>query len=299
VTIEMNRDVPLIDSILHPTDFSEASEAAFAHALALALRREARLTLLHTTEDKPGRDVWTRFPAVRETLERWGLLNQDSPRSAVYQELGVTVSKVSLKGRKPISTILGFLDKNPTDIIVLATQGLDGLPRWIQGSTSESLARRSATATLFVPAGCKGFVSLGDGSVHLHRIMVPVDRQPDPRAAIEFATRAARTLGEGTVENTVVHIGDERKAPEFDLPQEERLSWTISHRSGGAVDGILSAAEEIDPDLIIMVTEGSDGILDALRGTTTENVLRQATCPVLAVPTVWIRREAPWLTDQA
>jgi hypothetical protein len=29
----MTHDRPIIDSILHPSDFSEASEAAFAHAL--------------------------------------------------------------------------------------------------------------------------------------------------------------------------------------------------------------------------------------------------------------------------
>jgi hypothetical protein len=34
-------------SIVHPTDFSEASAGAFAHALRIALTAEATLTLLH------------------------------------------------------------------------------------------------------------------------------------------------------------------------------------------------------------------------------------------------------------
>jgi nucleotide-binding universal stress UspA family protein len=298
MTEDMNLNVHLIDSILHPTDFSEASEAAFAHALALTLRRKARLTMLHTSEDRPGRDVWDRFPAVRETLERWGQLEPGSPRSAVYEELGIVVSKVSLKGRKPMSTIVEYLDKEPTDMIVLATQGLDGLARWIQTSTSESLARQSATSTLFVPAGARGFVSLGDGSVHVRKILIPVDHNPDPRAAIEFATRAALTLGEGKVEATAVHVGDGHDAPPMKLTDTEILSWKVKHRNGSAVDGILDAADEIAPDLIIMVTEGNNGILDALRGTTTEQVLRRSPCPVLAIPTAWIRKEAPWLADK-
>jgi nucleotide-binding universal stress UspA family protein len=33
-----------------------------------------------------------------------------------------------------------------------------------------------------------------------------------------------------------------------------------------------------------MATEGHQGFLDALRGSTTERVLRGALCPVLAVP---------------
>ncbi|HEY3719491.1 MAG TPA: universal stress protein, partial [Roseiarcus sp.] len=37
-------------------------------------------------------------------------------------------------------------------------------------------------------------------------------------------------------------------------------------------------------DLIVMPTAGHVGYLDALRGSTTERVLRQAPCPVLAMP---------------
>jgi nucleotide-binding universal stress UspA family protein len=33
-----------------------------------------------------------------------------------------------------------------------------------------------------------------------------------------------------------------------------------------------------------MATEGHEGILDALRGSVTEQVVRRAPCPVLAVP---------------
>ena len=37
-------------------------------------------------------------------------------------------------------------------------------------------------------------------------------------------------------------------------------------------------------NLIMMATAGHQGFLDALRGSTTERVLRHAPCPVLAVP---------------
>ena len=44
---------PILDTILHPSDFSEASEVAFAHALKAAFIARARLTLLHVSPD-PG-----------------------------------------------------------------------------------------------------------------------------------------------------------------------------------------------------------------------------------------------------
>ena len=36
-----------LESIFHPSDFSEASEVAFAHALKIALVAGAKLTMLH------------------------------------------------------------------------------------------------------------------------------------------------------------------------------------------------------------------------------------------------------------
>lgn len=45
---------------------------------------------------------------------------------------------------------------------------------------------------------------------------------------------------------------------------------------------ILDSAEEAD--LIVMATEGEHGIIDAMRGSVTERVVRDAPCPVLAVP---------------
>ena len=82
-------DAPFVDSIFHPSDFSEASLDAFAHALAIALIRQTNLTILHSGADFLGEDEWTKFPAVRKTLERWGLLAPGSPRSAVFDELKV------------------------------------------------------------------------------------------------------------------------------------------------------------------------------------------------------------------
>jgi nucleotide-binding universal stress UspA family protein len=54
--------------------------------------------------------------------------------------------------------------------------------------------------------------------------------------------------------------------------------------SGGVVDAIARAATDRSADLIVMATAGHRGVLDALRGSVTEMVIRAAPCPVLAVP---------------
>lgn len=45
-----------------------------------------------------------------------------------------------------------------------------------------------------------------------------------------------------------------------------------------------SVAATRERDLIVLTTAGHHGILDALRGGTTERILRSARCPVLATP---------------
>ena len=49
-------------------------------------------------------------------------------------------------------------------------------------------------------------------------------------------------------------------------------------------DGIVAAARDRDACLIAMATRGHDGFADVLRGSHSEQVLRDAGCPVLSVP---------------
>ena len=277
-------DLPFVRSVFHPSDFSKASENAFAHALAIALVRQTQLTILHVAPEHLAADQWREFPAVRATLERWGLLEKGSPRSAVFEELAVQVKKVALRKRKPRASILEYLDEHPTDLIVLATQGRDGVSGWLQRSVAEPVARRSETITLFVPEGARGFVDPEHGELSLRRILVPVDHRPDPRAAVVLATRAAQGLGNGEVSISLLHVGAANEPPALELPEGSAWSWKTELRRGDAVEQILAVADETSADLIAMVTEGREGALDALRGTTTERVLRNAPCPVLAVP---------------
>ena len=68
------REPAFVTSVFHPTDFSEASHLAFAHALAIALLRQTDFTILHTGREFLAEDEWKKFPAVRRTLESWGVL---------------------------------------------------------------------------------------------------------------------------------------------------------------------------------------------------------------------------------
>lgn len=271
--------VPFVNSIFHPSDFSKASELAFAHALAIALIRKTELVILHAGHGDL--DDWAQFPPVRKTLERWQVLTPGSPRSAVYEKLAVRVTKMVRSNSNPVRASLEYIQVQKPDLVVLATRGRHGLPLWLKPSIAQAIARRSQSMTLFVPRGCRGIVSM-DGIIRLRRILLPVDYQPSAQEAVIRAVRAAETLGDKSVEIVKFHVGD-GAFPLMHRPRSQACTWTEIRGKGEVAAAILGAAES-DVDLIVMTTEGRQGIVDAMRGSVTERVVRGAPCPVLAVP---------------
>ena len=278
---QMPPSTTILQHVLHPSDFSAASETAFAHALKAALVAKASLTILHVSPG--GEQNWTEFPGVRQTLERWGLLPKNSPRSAV-PELGINVRKIIAKDKDPVKSVLGFLDHEPNDLIVLATQQDKGRVRWLETSVAEPVARKSRQMTLFIPAGVKGFVSFQDGSVSLKNILIPVAPVPDPQPSIHAAVRIAQRLNCPAGRFSILYVGDASGMPEVSCPDVPGWQWTKVSKQGDITQVILETARATEADLIVMSTEGRNGFLDALRGSHSEQVLRHSSCPLLAIP---------------
>ena len=268
--------------IFHPTDFSDTSAVAFAHALKFARMEHGRLTILHTETAQEDRH-WSEFPKVRNTLERWGILPAHSSKEA-FAEIGLNVEKISASHKNTEESILHYLHKHPHDLIVLATHQYRGLERLTHKTIAESVARRSGEMTLFIPEGVDGFVSLADGSVNLKHILIPVDHTPRPQIAMDAAASIAELLGCSDVLFTVLHIGPSRSFPAVKTYPGEHWKWEATLEYGDIEEQVLRAAEHGKADLIVMATEGHHGFLDALRASTTERIMRTADCPVLAVP---------------
>jgi nucleotide-binding universal stress UspA family protein len=274
--------------IFHPSDFSEASQVSFAHALKLAVATRAHLTILHTGNTRESLS-WVEFPRVRHTLESWNLLPEGSAIEDIAG-LGVDVSKVVLPFADPARSIVRYLRKHPHDLIVLSTHQHDGLKRWIHGPVAEPIARQSGQLTLFVPSNAAGFVSPIDGRISLNNILIPVDSTPHPQQSVYAAMDLAEAFGCRNAVGTLLHIGDTGAFPQSFLPETAAIRWKQAFRQGSITSEILRAAEEGHADLVVMSTHGHDGFLDALRGSNTEKVIRHSHCPVLAVPS-YIARE--------
>jgi nucleotide-binding universal stress UspA family protein len=268
-------------SILHPTDFSDLSSAAFAHALCVALATRSRLHILHVAQHGTGGGALA-FPHARRLLVQWGLASEDDAPRDLAQKLGIEVDHVRVNAQAPVQGVVNFLQHNTCDLIVLATRGGGGFERWLTGSVAENISRRSLAPTLFIAGGARGFVSQVSGDVHLRRALVPIHFSPTPDRAIKLVQRLGRLLAGTDILVHLLHVGE--AAPPLRASQSSSLLPSVILRSGNVVNAILDAATEFEVDLIGMPTAGHQGMLDALRGTTTERVIRHAPCPVLAVP---------------
>lgn len=272
--------------IVHPSDFSQTSRVAFAHALKIALQSKAELEIIHVQRHRIGdaTDIhWTDFPGVRATLARWNILPAGAKAEDVAKA-GLRVKKILNAESDPLESLVRYCEKHPPDLLVLATRQREGLNRWLHKPVAEPLARRSRAMTLFIPAQGRGFISPANGSVKLRRILIPVDHQPNAQAALEEVYFLAAGFDCQGIEFKLLHAGTDKGMPTLYLPHRPGWTWEERLVSGDPYQRILEEAADWAPDLIVMATQGHLDFLDALRGSTAERVLRAAHCAVLAVP---------------
>lgn len=264
----------MIKAIAHPTDFSPAGQAAFEHALRLALVNRCRLDILHV--HAPGReDDWDRFPHVRETLERWGMIEPDTRAEDIHAKTGVEVRKVEIRDAEPYEGLSRYLTRHRPDLIVMASHGRAGLGRWVQPSVYAEVAYDRSVPTLLFGPSAQPFVDSATGRIALGRILVPVDRDPDPQQPVDLL----ETLTQGLdAELDFLHVG--RDAPA--LLDGAKQPRTVRAAEGPVVETLLDQARQAS--LVAMPMAGVHGFLDVIRGSTTERVVHDAPCPVLALP---------------
>lgn len=262
------------------TDLSSSAAAAFPHALKLALAGQGGLDIVHAaTDTERAGHQWRSFPAVRDALASWGLLDAGADETAVAERLGLQIVKTDISASQPGSALAYRLSVKPADLLVVGAHSRDGLSRLFHPSVAEPLARASRVPVLFVPEGSQGFVDAASGQARLRHVLIPVDHEPAPQAAVDLAIRLADLLGQAP-EFHLLHIGE--GAPAVRDEPDRRLRRLT--RKGPVADAIVAVAEGIDADLIVMATAGHDSVLDALRGSTAEQVLHKAKRPLLTTP---------------
>jgi len=268
--------------IFHPTDFSIDSHTALIHALKLAITTKAELSVMHV-DPEVARADFEDFPRASPILKRWNLLPPDSTEDHIAQS-GLSLNKTRAVSKNPTDALLQHLATHPADLLVMATHQYDGFERWQHQAVAEPVSRGSHTPTLFVPTHVNGFVAKETGEPVLRRVLIPVNEKPNPQIAIDMTAQLALTLGCDRLSALLVHVGDDRMLRSLHYPMHMGVVWRTMICHGDTVDVILGMGADFDVDLIVMTTEGHHSLLDMMRGSTTERVLRGAHCPLLAIP---------------
>jgi nucleotide-binding universal stress UspA family protein len=199
-------------------------------------------------------------------------------------ELGIDVHKVVARQGDPVKAVLHYLEEEPADLIVLATHQYEGELRWLRHAVAEPLARKAAQMTLFIRENTEGFVSASDGTAHLENILIPIASVPRPQPAVEAALRLVSGLNCSRGTFTLLHVGEPDAVPAVRCPSVPGWEWRRVVQTGNVIEVIVETALQTSADLIVMTTDGRNGFLDALRGSHSERVLRNARAPLLTVP---------------
>ncbi len=270
-------------SILHPTDFSPASEHAFAHALAIAVANKASLTILHVQQHADEDLPWHEYPSVRTTLERWGMIEPGTSHEDVGRLLGIVVEKEVVVDKHIVKSIVDFCENRFFDLIVMATDE-NREPFGMRAHVAVPVSQKTHLPTLYVPQDVRGCFLAADGSSLLKEILLPVNYQPDSQPALERIAWIMDKIGNSKLHVTLLHVVNKEGFPPVVPVDDEHIAWSFLTRRGDVAAEIVSAAREMNADVIAMVTEGRKGFWDAIRGSTAQQVLRKAPCPVFTLP---------------
>ncbi len=291
--------------ILCPVDLSELSVRTLAYAGAIASRYDAHLTALHVVPSFTGMDVQTGLEPVS--------LVYPVSRDEVLEQLRQTVAAAGLgegtvalmaEAGEAAATVVDQALATRADLLVMGTHGRSGFDRFFLGSVTEKVLRKAPCPVLTVPPHAP---ATPPAEVALRTILCPVDFSAAALEAFGFALDLARRSDASVVlVHAIEFLAEEEplETAHFNVPEfrsylltdaRQRLESLVSGEPrlnrgvrtvvvvGRAHHGILHIAADEGADLIVMGAQGRGGAALALFGSTTQQVVRGATCPVLTV----------------
>jgi nucleotide-binding universal stress UspA family protein len=295
----------VIRQILCPTDFSEFSHRALEHAIAIARWYKSKISVQHVFSSIPPPGVpdypvlVSLSPEMRESILAQLQLFSEPARKA-----GIAVEAVLDDGH-PVNEIVKRAKEAPADLVVLGTHGRGGFEKLMLGSVTEQVLRKVLCPVLTVPSSA-GALSGPEPGV-FKTILCPVDFSEASMKALEYAFSLAKEADAKLLLLHALEVLPDEELPEtlrFDTIRyndnlksvaRDRLlklipvgasDWSrpeVFVAVGKAYREILKTAEERQAGLIVIGIHGRNPIDRLFFGSTTQHVVRQATCPVLTI----------------
>lgn len=291
-----------ISRVLCPIDFSSHSRRALDHAVAIARRFTARVSVIHVVAPEPPSAV----PVDREQIAA-------DMRAFVQPDLesaGVPIDTAICDGR-PVDVILQR--SAGADLVVIGAHGRSGVERLVLGSVTERVIRRALCPVLTVPS--RHPESVPSDPVVFRNILCPVDFSAVSARALDYAALLAQEVDGRLV---VVHVMGAEFEPLAMRPagiadggmetmmigdyfrwREEEMRHRLERvvppsvstycavetvlRRGRPGAVILDLADEKASDLIVMGVQARGAAERAFFGSVAQHVIRHGTRPVLTV----------------
>lgn len=303
---------PNIRNILVPIDFSTLSIFAIETAKGLAKRFDATIHLVHVHEFyypagfmAPGAIVPMSMTTFRD--DSANRLSSDLRLLATRQGLSTANCHFRSDGVPPFHEICEVAREIPADLIVMPSHAPTGLAHFLEGSTAERIAQHSPCPVVVVKKRARRIPKV-PVAIRIDKILVPVDFSRCSLDGLNYAIQFAEKVAAKICLFHAVHLGyaytsdgyamydlsvvEKAARKEADRQMREfvrcarfgGVKFEIAIKVGPPVDEICAQAQNQDVDLIITSTHGRTGFKHVLIGSTAEQIVRRASCPVLVVP---------------
>lgn len=305
-----------IRKILVPIDLSEESYRALEFAVPLAQRFGAAVHVVHVYQGAGQTSSIATTPVLWSDVELARRLAQEGQRRCGAQ---VRVQDCHIRLGKPFQEIVASAKELQADLIVIATHGHGGFKRLALGSAAEKTVRHAPCPVLVVREATRGPIKTASDGIILEKILVPVDFSECSKEGAQYASAFATKVGANLLLMNVTHPPDHTAADPTivppDWPQlvetarllaadklEEvanflplvGISADTEVAVGTPIEKLVEATGRSDVDMVITSTHGYSGLRHVLLGSTAEQLVRLARCPVLVVPS-HPRPLASWL----
>ena len=137
----------MYDSIVLPTDGSEGTENAVAHALELAEKFDAELYMVNVVDVRNFYDGISWEDVMEKAEARGEEIVEEVVQKA--RERGVQSDYKVIRGI-PHQEINDYAEEKDADLVVMGTHGRKGLERMLLGSVTEKVLRTSERPVLTV-----------------------------------------------------------------------------------------------------------------------------------------------------
>ena len=276
--------------ILVPTDFSEIAANALNVALDIARTSNAEIHLLNVIEPL----VDAGFSSTGSLDHEYTITEEDR---YIYQLHAVNEKKLAAFGSryardgidifptiaidKVGDGILNFIKKLKIDLVVMGTSGENTFEEYFVGNHTEQVMREASRPVLAIRNPAENFrmenvvvatdlkTNAAEGMSHL----VNVFNYLKPEIHLLHITKSNNI----SVEETNNRLGEFAKKHQL----ENYSNNVIRHKNLKL--GIQRFASEMKADVIVTFTHGRKGLAHFLKGSISEDLVRQAKIPVLSV----------------